>query len=131
MRFAVASRNGTTGSGHIGQCADQIGFEVEADTTKMGPAEVERVALPNTLVCHHYKHDRPHPLGNCEAVIGASAGDSFVHKLVKHGIEAVLTAESDPATTVADYVGQPLSPPKSRPIDELVCKLRDALSSDN
>jgi len=129
MRIAVASRDGRTVAGHIGKCAEWIVYEVALEFEAPQVAEVARVSLPNELVFHHYKGDGPHPLADCTAVIGASAGDSFVAKMAKRGIEAVLTAESDPAKAVADYVGQRVTPPKPRPIGGLICKIRDAISS--
>ena len=129
MRIAVASRDGRTVAGHIGKCADWIVFEVNEGAEPI-VTEVGRVTLPKELVFHHFKDDGPHPLQECKAVIGASAGDSFVAKMQRRGIEAVLTAETDPVTAVADYVRHTLSPPKPRPIGGLICKIRDAFSSD-
>ena len=129
MRIAVASRDGRTVAGHIGKCADWIVFEVETPGDEPVVTEVERVTLPKELVFHHFKGDGPHPLQACKAVIGASAGDSFVAKMQRRGIEAVLTAEPDPATAVAYVVGHRLAPPKPRPVGSLICKIRDAFSS--
>ncbi|PMR72825.1 NifB/NifX family molybdenum-iron cluster-binding protein [Billgrantia endophytica] len=131
MRIAAASRNGVTLAGHIGKCARWIVYEVtESPLGEPLVTEVERIDLPKELIFHHYKDRQPHPLGNCKAVIGASAGDSFIGKMRKRGIEAVLTAESDPATAVADYARDRLLPPKPRPIGSLICKVHDLLSSD-
>jgi len=132
MRVAVASRNGHTVSGHIGKCADWILFEVEGgpDGTTLNITEVARVTLTKELVFHHFKDTGPHPLDGCAAVIGASAGDSFVAKMSRRGMEAVLTAEPDPATAVADFARHRVTPPKPRPIGSLVCKIRDALHSE-
>ena len=44
-------------------------------------------------------------------------------------MDAVLTAEADPAAAALAYAQQKLIPPKARPIGGLFCKLRDALSS--
>jgi len=131
MHIAVASRDGKTVAGHIGKCADWIVFEVtesDAPDTDYIVTEVERIKLPKELVFHHFKDDGPHPLQTCKAVIGASAGESFVNKMSKRGIEAVLTAEPNPAQAVVDYVRDNVTPPKPRPIGGLVCKIRDALS---
>lgn len=132
MRIAVASRDGRTVSGHIGRCAKWIVYEAEAapDGGQPRVEEVARIALPKELVFHHYKDDGPHPLGDCSAVIGASAGESFAAKMARRGIEAVLTAEPDPARAVADYLGQQVTPPKPRPIGGLICKIRDAISPE-
>lgn len=132
MHIAVASRDGRTVAGHIGKCPEWIVYEVEA--VPAGEPQVtvsERVSLTKALVFHHYRDDRPHPLNHCTAVIGASAGDSFVAKMARRGIDTVLTAESDPAKAVAAYVKQKVTPPKPRPIGELICKIRDAMSPDD
>jgi len=123
IRIAVASRNGNSVAGHIGKCADWIVFETNIEGSDVN--ETERVSLPKHLLFHHYKDDVPHPLADCSAVIGASAGESFTSKMAKRGIEVVLTAESDPATAVADYLQNTLTPPKPRPIGSLICKLFD------
>lgn len=131
MQIAVASKDGKTVAGHIGKCADWIVFEVTEDDSPESDyivSEVERIKLPKDLVFHHYKDDGPHPLKSCKAVIGASAGESFVKKMNKRGIDAVLTAESNPAQAVVDYVRENVTPPKPRPIGGLVCKIRDAIS---
>lgn len=133
MRVAVASRDGQTIAGHIGKCAGWIIYEAEAgDTPDDEPVvrEVQRITLPKEFIFHHYKDERPHPLGECVAVIGASAGDSFVRKMRKRGIEAVLTAESNPDLAVADFVRRTVTPAKPRPIGGLICKIRDAFSSE-
>lgn len=131
MQIAVASKDGKTVAGHIGKCADWIVFEVTESETADSDyivTEVERIKLPRELVFHHYKDEGPHPLSSCTAVIGASAGESFVRKMHRRGIAAVLTAEPAPAQAVADYVRHNVTPPKPRPIGGLVCKIRDALS---
>lgn len=133
MRVAVASRDGQTVAGHIGKCADWIVFEADPQSDGEEPQvrEVARVSLPKELVFHHYKDDSgPHPLGDCAAVIGASAGESFTAKMARRGMQAVLTAEPDPARAVADYVRQQVTPPRPRPIGGLICKIRDAFSSE-
>ena len=132
MHIAVASRDGKTVAGHIGKCADWILFEVtEDDSTESDylVTEMERIKLPKHFVFHHYKDDVPHPLQSCKVVIGASAGDGFVTKMKKRGIDAILTAESIPAQAVIDYVRDNVTPAKPRPIGGLVCKIRDAFSS--
>jgi len=133
IRFAVASRDGETVSGHIGKCADWIVFTADfASRGGIKVTETGRVTLPKNLVFHHYKDEglRPlsHPLADCHVVVGASAGDSFITKMQARGFEVALTAESDPATVVANYLGHKLAPPKPRPIGSLICKIHDALS---
>ena len=128
MHIAVASRDGEKVAGHIGKCADWVVFEVGVDEGGDEVRELERIHLPKELLFHHHKGDVPHPLAACNAVIGASAGESFVEKMKKRGIKVALTAETDPATAVSDYLKQTLVPPKPRPIGSLICKIHDAFS---
>ncbi|WP_428036606.1 NifB/NifX family molybdenum-iron cluster-binding protein [Amphritea sp.] len=128
MKIAVASRDGISVAGHIGKCKSWIIFQSDAlQQIKL----VEMITLPRELVFHYYKDDMPHPLVDCDVVIGASAGDNFVNKMALRGINAVLTAETDPEKAVVDYLNKQITPPKPRPIGGLVCKVRDALSSHN
>jgi len=129
MRIAVASRDGKTVTGHIGKCPHWIIFEVtQSDTDEPVVTEVERITLPKALIFHYYKDEQPHPLKICHAVIGASAGENFKHKMQQRGMEAIMTAESDPKQAALDYVRHTITPPKPRPIGELVCKVRDVFS---
>lgn len=133
MQIAVASRDGETVAGHIGKCAEWILFEVmehNSPDSDFIVTEVGRIKLPRELVFHHYKDNAPHPLKSCKAIIGASAGESFIHKMKMRGIDTVLTAEHDPAQAVVDYVRHNVTPPRPRPIGGLICKIRDALSRD-
>ena len=61
-------------------------------------------------------------------VIGASAGESFVAKMQRRGIEAVLTAEPDPAIAIADYARHKLAP-RPRSLGGMICRIRDVFSS--
>lgn len=134
MKVAVASRDGKTVAGHMGKCAAWIVYTVTpsaADAAQLVVSELERVKLPRELVFHHFRGDAPHPLQDCAAVIGASAGDSFISKMQRRGIQARLTAEADPAKAVLDYVSDTLIPARPRPIGGLICKLRDALSRES
>lgn len=132
MRIAVASRDGKTVAGHIGKCARWIIFEVtQSEADKPIVTELERITLPKALIFHYYKDDQPHPLKTCEAVIGASAGENFKRKMQQRGMDAIITAESDPEQAVLNYAQQANTPPKSRPIGELVCKVRDVFSERN
>ncbi|SFW98084.1 NifB/NifX family molybdenum-iron cluster-binding protein [Marinospirillum alkaliphilum] len=131
MRIAAASRDGVTLAGHLGKCDRWIVYEVTSDVDgEPTLQEVERVHLPKALVFHHFRDDCPHPLGDCVAVLGASAGDNFIRKMQQRGMTALLTAETDPRQAVLDYCRNNLPPPKPRPIGSLICKVHDLLSSD-
>ena len=132
MRIAVASRDGKTVSGHIGKCAQWIIYQGEPGTDTGSPVirEVERISLPKQFIFHYYRDQTPHPLADCDAVIGKSAGKSFIEKMHSRGIDTAMTAETSPAKAAADYIQDKLAPPKPRPIGEIICRIHDAISSD-
>lgn len=136
MLVAVASKDGHKVSGHIGKCADWVLFEVSFELNGDNDSQAQpvltkagQIKLEKEFIFHHYKDEQPHPLADCKAVIGASAGESFIRKMAGRGIEAVMTAEPDPESAARDYALNQLPPPKPRPIGGLLCKLHDALSS--
>lgn len=125
MRIAVSSNDHRTVTGHAGRARKWLVFPVGADGAVGQP---ERVEIPAEMVFHHFQDDRPHPLDGIAALITISAGEGFLKHMAKRGVEAVQTAEKDPAKAVADYLAEKLAPPKPRPIGELVCKTLDLFS---
>lgn len=124
VKIAVCSKDFQKVTGHAGQAKNWLLIDVPDD----GEWQVSEVTLSKPQTFHHFKDDGPHPLDGISALIAISAGASFVRRMQKGGVDAVLTAEDDPRKAVADYLKQQLSPPKPRPIGELFCKLRDAFS---
>ena len=125
MKVAVASSDFRKVTGHAGRARRFLVFEVMSDGQAGTPTGIE---LEPDLVFHHFKDDRAHPLDGVTALITLSAGESFVKKMAGRGVDAVQTAETDPAKAVRDYVAAKLAPPKPRPIGGLVCKTIDLLS---
>lgn len=107
MRFAVASQNFRTVTGHAGKTRRFLVFEV---TTGQPPQEVERFDLPKEQSIHAFRGDGPHPLDFVGVVIAASAGDGFIRRMAARGVIAVATAETDPALAVSCYLAGTLSP---------------------
>ena len=106
MQIAVASNDYQTVTGHAGKAGRFLVFEIEGDAA---PREVARLDLPRELTIHEFRCDGPHPLFQVKAVIAGSAGAGFVRRLAEHGVEAVLTAERDPATAVTRWAAGTLS----------------------
>jgi predicted Fe-Mo cluster-binding NifX family protein len=124
VKIAVCSKDFERVSGHAGQAKNWLLYEVQEE----GEWRVTRVVLEKAQVFHHHKGEEPHPLGGISALIAISAGESFLKRMQKGGVDAVMTAESEPRKAVADYLANQLSPPKPRPIGELFCKVRDLFS---
>ncbi|EEW26178.1 NifB/NifX family molybdenum-iron cluster-binding protein [Rhodobacter ferrooxidans] len=106
MRFAIASQNFRTVTGHAGKTRRFLVYEAETGQT---PREVERFDLPKDLSIHEFRGDGPHPLDSVAVVIAASAGDGFVRRLAARGVIAVATAETDPVAAITGYLAGSLS----------------------
>jgi len=109
-------------TGHAGRARRWLVFDTDS------AAQPQRVELSSDEVFHYFEGASPHPLQGVDAIISHSAGEGFLNKMKKRGTMAVLTAEPDPAKAIADFLANRLSPPKPRPIGELVCKAIDLFS---
>jgi predicted Fe-Mo cluster-binding NifX family protein len=109
MRIAVSSQNFRTITGHAGKTRRFLIYALAPDSE---PTEIERLELPKDLTLHAY-HGPDHPLyqRQLDAVLTASAGEKFVERMNRQGIEVITTAESDiQAALQAIAAGEPLPP---------------------
>ncbi len=128
MIIAVAVTNDAHKvSGHAGRARHWLVYEV-SDATEI--PQPRRTDLEAEMVFHHYEEAEKgaHPLDGIEAIIAISAGEGFLKHMAKRGVDVALTAETDPAKAVADYLTNRLSAPKPRPIGALICKTLDLFS---
>jgi predicted Fe-Mo cluster-binding NifX family protein len=112
-------------SGHAGRARNWLVFDA-IDGSSVGAPQ--RLKVASDQVFHHHEDGQPHPLDGIEVLIANSAGEGFVAKMTGRGVDVRLTAETDPAKAVADYLSERLSPPRPRPIGALLCKALDLLS---
>ncbi|MFO1112379.1 MAG: hypothetical protein U1E35_00350 [Rhodospirillales bacterium] len=125
MKIAVSSQDYRKVSGHAGQARRWLVFETG---TNKQSVSTEKLELPPALVFHRFQGMGPHPLDAASVLITRFAGDGFVIKMRKRGIEVRQTRETDAGKAVADYLEGTLAPPPSRRLMSLVCKVRDAFS---
>jgi predicted Fe-Mo cluster-binding NifX family protein len=107
MRIAVTSQNFRTITGHAGKSRRFIVYEADADGN---PTEVDRLDLPMELSLHEY-HGEDHPLFELKlnAIVTQGAGQGFLQRMARHGIQVLTTSATDPLTAVtAVFGGQPL-----------------------
>ncbi len=76
---------------------------------------MDRFDLPKELSIHEFRGDGPHPLYSVQAVIAGGAGAGFVRRMAEHGVIAVATSETDPASAVAQFLAGVL--PEAAPHD--------------
>ncbi|SEH37370.1 NifB/NifX family molybdenum-iron cluster-binding protein [Magnetospirillum fulvum] len=112
-------------SGHAGRARSWLVWECAGGAVSALPS---RVVLDPRMVFHHHEDGQPHPLDGVDALLAISAGEGFVTKMMRRGLDVRLTAETDPAKAVSDYLADRLSPPRPRPIGELLCKALDMFS---
>ena len=127
MKIAVACNSDLTETtGHAGRAKHWLLFDSET----ADPAQ--EIHLAKDEVFHYFEglgeEGNDHPLRNVNVIIAQSAGEGFLNKMKKRGIDAAMTAETDPLKAVDDYLSQQLLPPKPRPIGQLVCKVVDMFS---
>ena len=123
MKIAVACTSDfSKTTGHAGRAKRWLVFE---DGRVQSPQKVE---LQSDEVFHYFEGSEAHPLSGVDAIIAQSAGEGFLKNMKKRGVDAVMTAEENPAKAVEDYMARTLAPPKPRPIGELVCKVVDLFS---
>ncbi len=107
MRVAVTSQNFRTITGHAGKTRRFVVYELTADGE---PKEVERLDLPQGMALHDY-HDDDHPLYGLglDAIVTGGAGEGFVQRMARFGVQVLPTAETDIAAALnALAKGQPL-----------------------
>lgn len=125
MKIAVACNSDLTQTtGHAGRAKHWLLY----DDSQMD--QPQSIHLKSDEVFHYFEgeDEGEHPLCRVDAIIAQSAGEGFLNKMKKRGVDAVMSGETDPAKAVADYLAQQLAPPKPRPIGQLVCKVVDMFS---
>ena len=126
LKIAVSSQDYRKVSGHAGQARRWLVFETDP---KRGLVVAEQLELPPALVFHRFRGPGSHPLDVASVLITRFAGDGFVIKMRKRGIDVRQTRETDARKAAADYLAGTLAPPPSRRLMSLVCKVRDAFSA--
>ncbi len=109
MKIGVTSQNFHTITGHAGKTRR---FLIYAADEEGEVREVDRLDLPREMAMHQFRGDH-HPIFDLDLLITAGCGEGFVRRLAQHGVQVVVTGESDPLTAVQKVVqGLPLAPPQ-------------------
>ena len=107
MRIAVTSQNFRTITGHAGKARRFIVYEADANGN---PTEIDRLDLPMEWSLHEY-HGEDHPLFELKlnGIVTQGAGNGFLQRMARHGIQVYTTSATDPLQAVsAILAGQPL-----------------------
>lgn len=125
VRIAVSSNDYRTVSGHAGQAQRWLIFETDANGLL---GDGKRLDLLPTQVFHRFQGPGLHPLDGVAVIVTRFAGEGFLAKMRKRGIEVRQTRETDARKAAAHLLDGTLAPPPSRRLMSLVCKVRDAFS---
>ncbi len=128
MKIAVATKHYETVSGHAGQTAYWLLYDLGGFKPGMALPEPSRIELTKEQFFHHFQDDAPHPLDGVDLAVVASAGDGFVRHLKKRGTEVLVTGETVPDQALSKIIaGEALAEPRFD-ITTSLCKLRDLFS---
>ncbi|HLN23472.1 MAG TPA: hypothetical protein VK558_05755 [Patescibacteria group bacterium] len=126
MKIAVASTDFLKVSGHAGQARKWVVFNTVEGAA---PVEAQRIDLPPELVFHVFRDSQgPHPLDGVGVLIFQTAGEGFVKRMGKKGIQLAPTSERSVVRAAADFVSGTLKPPRPPGLMSLLCKVRDLFS---
>lgn len=100
MKFAVASEDFQSISGHAGHAARFLVFEAVAGKT---PTEIARIDLNEDQTIHNFQGGA-HPLDGVEVLIAGSAGGCFIERMKARGITTVVARGFSPTDAVAAYL---------------------------
>lgn len=110
MRIAVTSQNFRTVTGHAGKARRFLVFDVMNDRSI---TESERLDLPLDMAMHGFDDKRPHPLDGIDVLLTGGAGDGFVMRMARRGVQVVRTGEADPVTALHDLLAGTVKPPEA------------------
>lgn len=125
MKIAIATDDYHTVSGHAGQARCWLLHDCTPET---GAGPAERISLERPQVFHHWDSDAPHPLDGIEIIIARSAGDGFLRRMEKRGVNVLLTSETDAGTALQRVLAGEALPDPRWDVSLLLCKLRDIFS---
>jgi predicted Fe-Mo cluster-binding NifX family protein len=123
MKIAIATNDYTRVAGHAGQARHWLLYDSDLDTP-----EPRRIQLEKAQVFHHWDSDAPHPLDGISVIVAGSAGDGFLRRMTKRGVQVLLTGERDATRALSAVLNGELLPDPTFDPSLLLCRLRDLFS---
>ncbi|BAL23115.1 NifB/NifX family molybdenum-iron cluster-binding protein [Azoarcus sp. KH32C] len=125
MKIAIATDDFAQVSGHAGQARQWLLYDCQPGGSV--PA-AQRVELERRQVFHHWESEAQHPLDAVEIIVARSAGDGFLRRMQKRGVNVLLTSETDADQALHKVLAGEALPDPRWDVSLLLCKLRDLFS---
>ena len=122
MKIAIATNDYTHVAGHAGQARHWLRYDSDS------PGAPERIQLEKAQVFHHWEGEGPHPLDGTAVIIAGSAGDGFLRRMAKRGVQVLLTGERDATRALTAVLNGEVLPDPGFDPSLLLCRLRDLFS---
>jgi hypothetical protein len=123
MKIAIATKDYTQVAGHAGQARHWLLYDSDSESAEPG-----RIQLDKAQVFHHWEGDGPHPLDGISVIVAGSAGDGFLRRMGKRGVQVLLTGERDATRAFAAVLAGEVLPDPAFDPSLLLCRLRDLFS---
>lgn len=129
MKIAIATDDFEKVSGHAGQSTRWLLYDCVPGGKGAGDIGVpSRVELQKSQVFHHWDDSGPHPLDGTEVIIARSAGDGFLRRMQKRGVNVLLTSEALADGALLKVLSGEALPDARWDASLLLCRLRDLFS---
>lgn len=125
LTIAIATDDFATVSGHAGQATRWLLFDCR-EGEPLGPAR--RIELDRSQVFHRWEDQAAHPLDGVEVMVARSAGEGFLRRMRKRGVDVLLTSEVRAESAIIKVLDGEALPPPGWEASRLLCRLRDLFS---
>lgn len=125
MKIAIATDDFEQVAGHAGQASCWLLYDC-VPGGDVGAAR--RILLSRAQVFHHWDDSGPHPLDGVAVAVARTAGDGFLRRMQKRGVEVLLTSETQADAALLKVLAGEALPDPRWDASQLLCKLRDLFS---
>lgn len=125
MKIAIATEDYIRVAGHAGQAARWLLFDCAPGRDIGQPVRIE---LNQPQIFHHWESTEPHPLDGIEIIVARSAGDGFLRRMQKRGVDVLLTSEPLADAALLKIIAGEALPDPRWDVSLALCRLRDIFS---
>jgi predicted Fe-Mo cluster-binding NifX family protein len=127
MKIAIATDDFERVAGHAGQASRWLVYQ---HVPPHGLSSARSVELTREQVFHHWQdgEGKVHPLDGVEVLVARSAGDGFLRRMQKRGVDVLLTSETLADAAILKVIAGEALPDPRWDVSLLLCRMRDLFS---